>query len=263
MAQRPAYISEKFWDAEKGAPRVEELSKSYGQLEKLLGKRSTELDNADYKQFAEAQFNLRKGDLEKQLRGELLGQRPESADKYELKFSDEHAARIPEQFRDLAAYKDDPLIASFRSFCYDAGLGNDKFNHMVGEFLVQRTEQAEAAREAQVQALGENAAVRLETVSAFLKQEFGDEGFLELAPAFSSAAAVEAIEHLMNKINGIPGDGAGAAGTKGAAGAKSEAEIKQMMQDKRYWHPRLRDEAYVREVQEHWKRAFPGQVQIG
>lgn len=36
--QRPSHIPEKFWDAEKGEVRVEELAKSYAELEKSRGK---------------------------------------------------------------------------------------------------------------------------------------------------------------------------------------------------------------------------------
>jgi len=36
QAPRPEHIPEKFWDAEKGAPRVEDLAKSYLELEKKL-----------------------------------------------------------------------------------------------------------------------------------------------------------------------------------------------------------------------------------
>lgn len=36
--ERPEYVKEQFWDAEKGEIKVEELAKSYGSLEHLLGK---------------------------------------------------------------------------------------------------------------------------------------------------------------------------------------------------------------------------------
>jgi hypothetical protein len=37
--ERPAYIPQKFWDAEAGTVRVEALAKSYGELERKLGAR--------------------------------------------------------------------------------------------------------------------------------------------------------------------------------------------------------------------------------
>lgn len=36
-AERPEFVKEKFWDAEKGEPRLEQLSKAYDDLEKKLG----------------------------------------------------------------------------------------------------------------------------------------------------------------------------------------------------------------------------------
>jgi len=38
MTERPDSIPEKFWDAEKGEVRVDDLAKSYGELSALLGK---------------------------------------------------------------------------------------------------------------------------------------------------------------------------------------------------------------------------------
>ena len=34
---RPEYIPEKFWDASKGAPKIDDLAKAYVSLEKRLG----------------------------------------------------------------------------------------------------------------------------------------------------------------------------------------------------------------------------------
>lgn len=42
--QRPSHIPEKFWDAEKGEVRVEELAKSYSELEKNRGKPPAKAD---------------------------------------------------------------------------------------------------------------------------------------------------------------------------------------------------------------------------
>jgi hypothetical protein len=39
--ERPAYIPEKFWDAQKGEPKVDQLGASYLQLEKAFGAKST------------------------------------------------------------------------------------------------------------------------------------------------------------------------------------------------------------------------------
>lgn len=42
VAQRPDHIPEKFWDAEKGEARYEDLAKSYTELEKKLGQSRAE-----------------------------------------------------------------------------------------------------------------------------------------------------------------------------------------------------------------------------
>lgn len=48
--ERPAHIPEKFWDADKGTIRVDDLAKSYAELEKMKGAPATEdkpAENAD------------------------------------------------------------------------------------------------------------------------------------------------------------------------------------------------------------------------
>lgn len=40
--QRPEWVPEKFWDAEKGEVKTEALAKSYGELEKMKGAKPTE-----------------------------------------------------------------------------------------------------------------------------------------------------------------------------------------------------------------------------
>jgi hypothetical protein len=39
--ERPAHVPEKFWDAEKGAVKVDDVLKSYGELEKKIGQPKT------------------------------------------------------------------------------------------------------------------------------------------------------------------------------------------------------------------------------
>ncbi|WP_406853363.1 hypothetical protein WEU32_06915 [Brevundimonas sp. BH3] len=49
IASRPDHIPEKFWDAETGQPRVEELAKSYRELEKQFGSRDPATKPSDLK----------------------------------------------------------------------------------------------------------------------------------------------------------------------------------------------------------------------
>lgn len=39
VAQRPAHVPEKFWDAAKGEPKWDDMAKAYGELEKKLGQK--------------------------------------------------------------------------------------------------------------------------------------------------------------------------------------------------------------------------------
>lgn len=46
-AERPPYIPEKFWDEKLGAPRVEDMARSYAELERKLGSRRPEAAPAE------------------------------------------------------------------------------------------------------------------------------------------------------------------------------------------------------------------------
>lgn len=57
--ERPAYVPEKFWQADKGAPNVESLGKSYIELEKTLGQRPPKREVPEkYKVEKPADVNL-------------------------------------------------------------------------------------------------------------------------------------------------------------------------------------------------------------
>ena len=92
---RPEFIPDKFWDPAAGAPKVEDLAKSYGELEKRLGAKQEALR-------AEVEAELRTT-----IEAERTKARPAEPSAYELKVSD---GILPEGVQ-LEWRNDDPLVA--------------------------------------------------------------------------------------------------------------------------------------------------------
>ncbi|MBR0682751.1 hypothetical protein GXW74_19825 [Roseomonas eburnea] len=249
--QRPDYLPEKFWDAEKGEPRIEGLAKSYSELEKR---------NSGLRQAHRAEFEK-----------EVFGARPEKPEGYELK----PPAEMPEGVVILEKYEPgmelepgktyfapdpaDPLWGEVRALAHRAGLSNDDFQKQVlplvarvaGVRVPTADEQARMNREF-VASLGENGELRAEHLRGWLRGRVGPEKAEAIAASLSSRAAVEAFEELMVASGGarFSSSAAGA-----AAARKSEEELRAMMMDPRY----QTDQAYRSEVTAGWQRLYGGQ----
>lgn len=110
---------------------------------------------------------------------------------------------------------DDPLLAEFRSFAHANGLTQAQFSGILGlraKMDAMAHEQAAAAMQAEVRALGDKAQERIEGATTFLRSKLPADQFDALKGAVASAKAVEAIETLMKLATGpqLPGSGAGA-----------------------------------------------------
>lgn len=242
QVQRPEYIPEKFWDAEKKAPRIEDLGKSYVELERKL--------------------HTRADDLKKQVKEEfdrdLAAKRPQSADLYDLSLPKD--LQVPKGY-ELIVHKDDPMVKYLKETAFELGLDNSQFQKALGAHA-----QAIFSRlpvfEEEMQKLGENAQARIERVANWVKGRVSDEHYKLLEKMMDRAGAVEAFESIMEKT-GEPKFAAqtGAQGSTG--GVKSLDELRKLQDDPRYWDATKRDKDYVAMVQREYARAFPGQVTTG
>ena len=75
-AERPEWLGEKFWDGEAGTPRTEQLARSYGDLERLIGSRVGDLSVEARRKLAEALPDTLKETWAGELRAKL-GEDPE------------------------------------------------------------------------------------------------------------------------------------------------------------------------------------------
>lgn len=260
--QRPDYVPEKFWDAEKGEVRIKDALTSYAEIQRLVSKRATELDTEDLKKLADQRVTALRPELEKQALAAVRGKAPQEAKAYKLELPAEEAAKLPEDMRDLSKLEGDPLVEWWRGKAFEMGLGQEQFAAGVsGFFEVIANAQAEATK-AQMDALGDNAGERLNAIKLHLEKHLPADEAMAIMSGATTAASIQAIEKLIGLGKAQIGGGGGGGNPPAGGTKKTEAELKQMMNDERYWHPKKRDPQYIRQVQAEFARAFPGKVPV-
>lgn len=254
---RPEFIPEKFWDATAGAPRVEDLAKSYGKLEAERPKLKETLT----------------AEIKTALETERLKARPEKPEGYKVALPDGDAAKAyadivildkqpgadfqPEAGKVYAVLKaDSPLLKGAAALAHKYGVPQAEFSGIVAElarevgFRPITQEQAAEARKAIYAQLGEQGEARVKHVGQQLASVVGEKHAQALDAAVESGAQVEAIEALLEKM----GQAKFSAGPAPVTPVKSEFELKAMVADERYYT----DPAYKKQVDDEFKRAYPG-----
>ena len=228
---RPEGVPEKFWDAEKGAVRVDDVLKSYAHMEKHRG------------ELAEKAVNDKLS--------ELFGKRPEAPDKYEIRVPSKvpegvvildkapGADFVPEEGKAYAVLNPaDPLFEKARDLAHKAGLGQDEFDALVGDYLATRATRipTQAEREAQAtqffDALGENGRDRVRHTWRGLQALVGEQHAKTLDSAIGDTKTFEAIERLVSRATGSP---YAPAGTPAMAGSQpTMADVRKIIASPEY-----------------------------
>lgn len=222
---RPDWLPEKFWDGEAKAPNIENLAKSYAELEKTRG-------NTD--------------DQKAKWEAERLAARPEAPDGYTLP---EHDAL------DVEAMASSPIVNLWRKAAHEAGLGQEQFQSVIAEYAQAEVDRMEADRVAELAKLGENAAARTEAVALWAGKMLGsDTPELEALQRMAvDAAGVQALEKLMHLMRDID---TGAGEAPGKPTDETEADIRALMNTPAYYHPQKRDPAVVARVEAFFKKTY-------
>tara|TARA_R100000234_G_scaffold119478_1_gene102529 strand:+ start:1004 stop:1750 length:747 start_codon:yes stop_codon:yes gene_type:complete len=217
VAERPEYIPEKFWDVETGTPRVDELGKSYIQLEKFS--------------------SGKKEEIQEELMNELIT---------------EHQANVPENY-ELPALPDgiteemvnaNPLTEWWKNTAKENGLTQDEFDAGITQYVeVMQGNQPDI--EGELAKLGENAQSRVESVDLWAQKTFPPNEYEALQLSLGlSADGIEALERIMEMQN---------SNIRSEQFTQPEkqltlADARAMMSDKRYYDPKHRDDAFVKKV---------------
>lgn len=241
---RPEHVPEKFWDAEKGTVRVDDVLKSYSHLEKHRG------------ELAEKAVSDKMA--------ELFGKRPEAPDKYEIRVPPKApegvvildkapgADFVPEEGKAYAVLNPaDPLFEKARDLAHKAGLGQDEFDALVGDYLATRATRipTQAERDAQAtkffDSLGENGRDRVRHAWRGLQSLVGEQHAKVLDGMIGDRATFEAVERLVARATGSP---YGPSGAPSGANAPTMDEVRKIVATPEYQRGDPETQRKVREM---------------
>ena len=216
VSDRPEWLPEKFKTAE-------DLAKSYSELSQKLGSKEEDIRNS----------------LIEEIQQEAFSSRPESAGDYQL----------PETIDEEAAVDSD-LLKWWSDHSFENGYSQEEFQQGI-EMYSQAVMGSQPDLEAESAKLGDNADARIEAASAFANKFFPEEALPaieRMCEDHSGILALEAIQEAMK-------DGNFSGNTQPAA-QTSERELREMMNDPRYWKDK--DPHFIKEVTEGFQQIYRG-----
>jgi len=213
--ERPEHIPEKFW--KEGKVGADEMAKSYTQLETYVGGKEETI----------------KEKLIEELANEHAENVPEA---YEL-------PALPEGITEEMV-NENPMTEWWGGIAKENGFTQEEYDAGINTY-VEMMQSQQPDIDAEMNALGENAASRVEAVNAWAGKNFPPEEFEAIQYSLgTSAQGIQALERMMEM---------GRSGVRSEQYSQPEkqltmADARAMMTDKRYYDPRFRDEAYVAKV---------------
>ncbi|TCR64688.1 hypothetical protein EV560_106154 [Bosea sp. BK604] len=198
-AQRPDWLGEQFWDAEKG-----------------------EVKGADLKAAFDDLTAFKAGEESKRAAV------PEKADGYELKLPADLKFADGESFE---LDKDDPMFGFGREVAHKLGLDQAGFEGLVGMYAQQKIAEAkeiQAAQQRHFEAMGPKAAERQNAVKTFLAAKLGADAPVIFDTVLMLKPGVEAMEKLMRVASGGNMPSFTQGGRDGGKASPSEEEYAAM-----------------------------------
>lgn len=226
---RPDWIPEKFWDFEKAQPRVQDLAKSYQNLESLVGKKR----------------EAYRDELLNEVRAESRKGIPESPDGY---VTASIKVEVPEHVR-VNLKDDDQMVAWWKETAHSLGLPQSKFEEGIAAFVKAQAANFPDPKE-ELKKFGENGTQRIEALQLQLAKLLPKEEFEALSMSLARAESIRAVERIVSKLSGV-----GPASFEGSAtpmGGLTRDHLENLMRDPRYW--RDHDPVIVKQVQDGFER---------
>jgi|TARA_Y100000310_G_scaffold150161_1_gene149550 hypothetical protein len=229
ISKRPEYIPEKFWNKDTGEPILDEMGKSYSNLEKFVGGKKEEM----------------KKTVQDELQIEARAKRPPSIDKYEL-------PKLPEGITEDMV-RANPMTDWWRKQCWEQSGNQEIFEEGINKYVDMYLGSQVNVEEEKTK-LGENADARIDAVNSWASTFFNQEQFDKISGTLGqSADGIEALEkvidatkHNLSRANQVTQPDR----------PLTLADVKEMMRDKKYFDSRERDPAYVKKVDEAFSRLY-------
>jgi hypothetical protein len=247
---RPVTVPEKFWDPATSTVKLDDMGKSYTELEGLVGRRATEYTSDDFNKLVDVKVTGMKDQIKKDALTALRGEAPKSVDAYKLEVAPEVLNLLPESSRDLVALDKDPLVTWWKENCLAMGMGQAQFAAGVSSYLAMQGKNRQAITAAEIARLGESGKVRIDAVGKWIDANLPPEQAKALKAITTNADTVSALETIMKKSGdrsvtaGLTND----AGSTGGPALRSMADVRQAKMDPRYHDPARRDLAYVANI---------------
>lgn len=215
---RPEWLPEKYKTGE-------DLAKAYKELESKLGAKDEDIRNS----------------IIEEIQKEAFADRPDSAGDYQM----------PESI-DPDSAVDNELLQWWAEHSFENGFSQEEFEKGI-EMYAQAMMGSEPDLEAEAAKLGDNANARIEAASAFANKFFPEEALPaieRMCESHEGIIALEAIQEAMKDGN--------FSNTGDSASAMDEAQLRQMMNDPRYYDPARRDSHFVKQVEDGYKQLYRG-----
>lgn len=216
--ERPEWLPEKYKTGE-------DLAKAYKELESKLGSKDEEIRQS----------------IIEEIQAEAFSERPETAGDYVL----------PDMV-DQEAGLDNELLQWWSEHSFENGFSQSEFEKGI-EMYANAINANFPDLEAEAAKLGDNSNARIEAASLFANNMFSEEQLPAIERLFESAEGVMVMETIMEKMKD-----SNLSQSEGSIGNNTEAELRQMMQDPRYWNPVERDPNFIQQVENGFKRIYGG-----
>ena len=211
---RPTWLNEKF---ETG----EDLQKSYDELASKLGKNREDV----------------KSEVLQELETEAFSNRPATAGDYQ----------IPE-ILDEGEAATNPLLKWWADYSWNNGLSQDEFNEGITKWA-EHNGAYQPDLEQVKKDLGDNANSRVEAANLFVQKFFPDELKDAVAELGTSAEGIKALELIQRSLQQTAPNAQAQSPSK-----LTREDLMAKMRDPRYYDPARRDQAYVQEITDGFKR---------
>jgi hypothetical protein len=226
VSDKPEFVQDKFWDADRKEVNLENLASSYNALEKKLGSRTEDLS----KQVRQ--------DLEQ----ERLGKVPEE---YNL-----NVPELPENV-DVSVSEDMEIVQWWKDTAKQNGLSQEQFDEGVKVFIDNAMATLPDVN-AEMEKLGDNSKERVEAAELWSKKNLSPEAYNTFSSVASTAEGVKAIEEIMKMTKDSP-----MPTTPTQVSVTPDlVDLKSMMNDPRYYDSNKRDDGYVKRVTELYEKAY-------
>tara|TARA_R100000951_G_scaffold103331_1_gene95903 strand:+ start:641 stop:1393 length:753 start_codon:yes stop_codon:yes gene_type:complete len=226
---KPEFVQDKFWDANKQEVNIENLASSYNTLESKLGSRTE--------------------DLTKQIRTDLETERLS-------KVPETYKLTVPEldENTKVSISEEMPIVQWWGKTAREAGLTQEQYDSGVQAFVENATANLPNP-ELEKQKLGDAGRERVEAANMWSKKHLSPDAYNTVSSFAATADGVKALEEVMKltKDSSMP-----TSQTQVDVSANID-DLKSMLNDPRYYDSARRDPSYVKRVTELYEKAYKGQ----